>query len=188
MLSGFLITSANAQSFGMKGGLNAATIKFSSKEYKASTLIGFHGGVFGQYRFSDALSVQADLLYSKEGAKSTHIPSGKKYTDAETFLQIPLMIQYFPTTDFYLSSGPQIGIPLSIKETDESTGAVEDLKKHYKGTDLRWAFACGYQFAQEPGFGVNARYSFSVPSFNRVSVNGSSVKNRLFEIGLFYTF
>ncbi len=187
LLSVFLITSANAQYFGIKGGLNVATIKFSSNEYKTSSLIGFHGGVFAQYKFSNFFGVQSDLLYSKEGAKSTHVPSGKRYTDKEAFLQVPVMIQYLPTDGLHLATGPQIGLPLSITETDESTGTAEDLKKHYKIADLRWAFGAGYQFMEGKGLGVNARYSFSVPSFNKVSVNGSSVKNRLFEIGVFYT-
>ena len=180
------INFVNAQSLGIKGGLNMANIDFANKDYKTNRLFGFHAGILANYKLSPRFGLQVEALYSKEGANSTYIPSGEGYTGNTTFLQLPLMIQYRIMTGLQLAAGPQPGIPLAINETDERTGTTQDLRKSYKPIDLRWAFAVGHHLAQVPGLGINARYSFSLRSFNEGNVNGTSVKNSLFEIGLFY--
>ena len=61
---------ANAQDvrFGVKGGLNIATLTGDVQD--ASTKVGFHVGGFAEIKVSDKFAVQPELLFSTQGAKS----------------------------------------------------------------------------------------------------------------------
>ena len=171
---------------GVKAGVNLAKADFSNEDYSTSALIGVHGGVYANYKFAKALAAQLEILYSTEGTKETHIPSGMDFTLNASFIQIPVLLQYLTTAGLTIETGPQFGLVLSMKEKANNGSMSQDIKALYKTMDLRWALGLGYQLAAVNGLGIHARYSMSLSALNEQNISGSSLKNRVFYFGLSY--
>lgn len=173
-------------SFGPKAGVNIAKIVFSNKDYATSYMPRIYGGVFANYAFASVFAVQAELQYSGEGGKEKNVNSGTKGNIKESFLQLPVLFQYVHPAGFYAETGPQIGLLLSSKET--FNGNTQSIKKYYKSTDLRWPLGIGYLFKNESlkGFGINARYSFSLSKINKAAIGGATLKNDVISVGVQY--
>ena len=57
--------------YGVKAGINIANLTNSDGNYK----VGFTGGIFADYRFSNLFALSADVLYSRQGAKGEGVES-----------------------------------------------------------------------------------------------------------------
>ena len=177
---------ADAQlSYGIKAGVNIAKISLSNDAYTVNSKIRLYGGVLANYKVSDKASVQAEVLYSGEGTKEK-LNSGSSGEIKKAYLQIPVLFQYDIAEGFYAEAGPQLGFLLSSKE--EFNSVNNDIKKYYKSKDLRIPVGVGYKFnGPLTGFGINARYSFSLSKINKTTVLGGDLKNKVFSVGLQYS-
>ena len=71
--------------YGVKAGINIANLTNSDGNYK----VGFTGGIFADYRFSNLFALSADVLYSRQGAKGD---DAKIKTDN---LNIPILANFY---------------------------------------------------------------------------------------------
>ncbi len=180
--------SAQAQfTFGPKAGLNISKISFTSPDFKASFKPGFYGGAFANYQINTNWAGQFEILYSGEGANEKGINNGGSGHINETYIQLPLLVQYRSKIGLFAEAGPQLGILAGIKET--YGGSTESIKQYYHSADFRFPFGIGYEFSSSSkvkGLGVNARYSFNFSKINKETVGGESLKNQVISIGAFY--
>jgi len=65
---GIIGTQAQDVSFGAKAGVNFANVGGDGSDTDMKT--GLHIGVIGEYGLTDKFSLQAEILYSMQGAKS----------------------------------------------------------------------------------------------------------------------
>jgi hypothetical protein len=170
---------ANAQdgaSFGVKGGLNMATI---SGAEGASSLLAFHMGGFAEFNVSDKFAVQPELLYSMQGAKYSAF--GTSYTTNLNYLIVPVMAKYFVTDAISINAGPQLGILMSAK----SEGI--DVKDGYNTTDFGLNIGGGYNIGDN--MMLDLRYNLGFSELAKDKVAGDSAnKNAVIQLSFGYKF
>jgi hypothetical protein len=167
--------------FGIKGGLNIANFKIENTSSPDSKL-AVHLGALAHFHFAQNWAIQPELVYSAQGAKQTI--SGVEYKEKLHYINIPAMIQYMTGSGFRLQTGPQLGILVSAKsKAGDSESNANDM---YDTFDFAWAFGAGY--VTNSGIGIDARYNLGLANIIDDNASSASVKNRVWQIGLFYQF
>jgi len=184
-----VITISSAQfTIGPKAGLNLA------KEYFGETVFddnvefkqGLNIGVFGKYMMNDKLGIQAELLYSQQGYKSNiqlfdfggNITQNG-YKRSSHYLNIPVVLKYYPLKRIFIESGPQVGYCFKSKlSPGEYTDEISNME--YKTIDFSLVGGVGIDIGY--GLNVSARYNHGLTH----TLPNSDLKNRVFQFSLTY--
>ncbi len=169
----FMGTTAFSQNvdFGVKFGANFSSFRDG---IRVDNKLGFHGGIFGGVKFSRKAGIQADVLYSQQGAKT----KGGGEIDLN-YVNIPVVLKYYLFDGLNIQVGPQFGILVGDKVVDIYEQGV---KIEAKKNDVSGILGAGYDFPF--GIRVDARYNFG---FTEV-FKGSDSKNNIYSIALGYSF
>ena len=170
-----LFGAMNAQTFGLKAGMNVSSVSESNTKSK----VGFYGGVLMNAPIATNFSIQPEILYSGKGAKSDE----GDFSLNLDYISIPVMFQYNVVPQFYLEAGPEFSFLISANA--KGSGTSVDVKEFYNGFDMGIGLGAGYYII--PSVGINARY---VAGFTDIVKDNpdSSIKNGAFQIGLTYKF
>ena len=185
-----IINIANAQfTIGPKLGLNI------SKEYVGIEGIdetvdfknGINAGIFGKYMMSDKFDIQAELLYSQQGYKC-NIPlvdyGGIAITDgyklSSHYLNIPLLLKYYPLERIYIEAGPQAGFCFSTKVSPIENKDDITLNRDYNTVVFLLVGGVGVDIGY--GLSLNARYNHGLTH----TLPNTTWKNRVIQISLLY--
>ena len=96
--------------FGLKGGVNIADM--TDNLYKPR--ISGHGGIFVNRSISKHFFIQPELQFSGEGKQ--YVWDNLEHRWIFNYIQLPLMLQYYPIPQLYVEVGPQIGLLISAKD------------------------------------------------------------------------
>ncbi len=165
-------TSAKSQNldFGIKAGANFSNLSDAeSLNFDAKT--GVTAGLFVAARFN-MLSVQAELLYSEQGAESS-------LTDIEfNYVQLPILAKLHFLRVLNIQFGPQFGYLANYDDYENS-----------EKLDFSLLAGLGAHLGQ---FRIDARYNFGLTNpFNDegININGyQSAKNEYFSLAIGYSF
>ena len=177
----FFTASAQIQ-FGVKAGANFATLSGPGSE-GATTKVDFHGGAFAHIPLVNSFFLQPELVYSRQGAKATS--DGVVFNINQSYVNIPVLAKYQHSSGLYGETGPQLGFLMAASVS--AGGSSQDVKSSYKSTDFSWAFGVGYKIPLINA-GIDARYNLGLSNIAAQEVNGYSVKNSVFQLGVFYIF
>jgi hypothetical protein len=159
-------------SFGVKGGLNLATVTNTAG---SKTLAGFHVGFFGTFMLDDSFALQPEVLYSMQGAK---FDDGDLKLD---YIAVPVMLKYYVADAFSLELGPQVGFLVAAKEDGV------DIKNDVKSIDFGINFGASYDITEN--FMLGARYNLGITRWQDQLFPGEAEsKNSVFMISLGYKF
>jgi len=122
--------------------------------------------------------VQPEVVYSMQGFKN----ATNKYV--ANYINVPLVGQVMLGNVFRVETGPQLGILLDAKTEDYAGNENPGLKPFLKSTDFSWAF--GTSYLSSIGVGAGVRYNMGISNI-RTSTS-DNVKNRVWQVGLFYQF
>lgn len=176
---------ANAQDvkFGAKAGLNISNVSGEDVENNDART-SFHIGAVAEIEISDKFSIQPELVYSAQGAKSSD--GDIDVTLSLDYLNIPVMAKFYVAEGFSLEAGPQVGFLMSAKAKAEFMGdsAENDIKDDFKSIDFGLNFGAGYKL--ENGLNFSARYNIGLSNIAEESDN--SVKNGVFQVSVGYFF
>ena len=148
-----------------KAGVNWSKVNFpESYGGNPSSLMGFHAGVAATCQINKWLDVQGELLYTMRGldwddlyvADDAGNISENGVKVRQHYLDIPVLLKFFPCTGFNLQAGPQLGSPLKY----DGGLAVADGDK--VPVDFGLVFGLGYESAM--GIFVDARYTLGLTS------------------------
>lgn len=168
--------SSSAVTFGIKAGLNVASINDDAFKAKA----GIYGGVFANIPVASSFSVQPELLYNGMGAKFEGLSDVRLNLD---YISVPVMLQYNLLPELYVEAGPQFSFAINKKvKGDAGSADVDDL---FKGFDLGIGLGAGYYFDQK--FGLTARFVVGVTDIAENNP-GDAIRNNLFQVGVAYKF
>jgi Outer membrane protein beta-barrel domain len=172
---------------GVKAGLNISNLSLSNAALgdgeSKSSLTSFHGGLFASLPIAESLSVQPEIIYSGQGTSLTE--QGDKGSLNYDYLNVPVLIKYSHESGLFAETGPQAGFLLSAKV--KSGGTSIDVKDQVQSFDFSWALGLGYKL-HDSGLGFDVRYNLGLTNTIKNPDNGSSAKNGVFQIGLFYMF
>ncbi|QSS97217.1 porin family protein [Psychroflexus sp. ALD_RP9] len=156
--------------FGIKAGANFSNLSDAeSLDFDSKT--GVTAGLFVAARFN-MLSVQAELLYSQQGAESS-------LTDIEfDYVQLPILAKLHFLRILNLQFGPQFGYLANYDDYENS-----------EKLDFSLLAGVGAHLGQ---FRIDARYNFGLTNpFNNEAVNiddFQSAKNEYFSLAIGYSF
>ena len=111
--------------------------------------------------------------------------AGDKASLHYDYLNIPVLIKYSHESGLFAETGPQAGFLLSAK--GKSDGGTYDVKDGVQSFDFSWALGIGYKL-HDIGLGIDVRYNLGLTNTIKNTFNGSSAKNGVFQIDLFYMF
>lgn len=192
-----------AQQFGIKAGMNVASLSKDASLSDQKSKIGFYGGLFMNAPLAENFSIQPELIYTQYGAKRTYnatVPTTgglaeQKFSAAThlDYIALPVMFQYNATPGFYLEAGPEFGLSVSAtdKVKNETTGETlvdsGNYKDNINGFNFGLGIGAGYYFT--PNVGLNVRYVAGLTDIVKDRPNGSdAIRNNTFQVGLAYKF
>jgi len=171
----------HAQTFGLKGGLNVATID-NNQQNNIESRLSYHVGGLVNIPISPQLSVQPEVVYSSKGAKYM-VGSNEQHNLALNYINIPLMLQANVGRGFYAEVGPQLGLLTGVvdKVNDIETGFFT--KEDFKSSDVSLGVGLGYKGLS--GFGLGARYNLGLSNIN--NAGSATIKNNVLQVGLMFS-
>ena len=170
-----LFGAMNAQTFGLKAGMNVSSVSESDTKSK----IGFYAGALMNAPIATNFSIQPEVLYNSKGFKF----DGADVTANLDYISVPVMFQYNVVPQFYLEAGPEFSFLVSAKA--KGGGATLDIKDNVNSFDLGLGLGAGYYFI--PSVGINARFVAGLTNADKTD-GGTSIRNNVFQIGLTYKF
>jgi hypothetical protein len=181
--SSLVFASAQVQ-FGVKAGYNLASVSQSGSQNDngLKSKSGFHGGVFASLPIAESFFLQPELVYSGQGASETQ--NNETINLNYNYLNIPVLAKYQSAMGLFAETGPQVGFLLSANVS--GGGVSMDIKDQSQSIDFSWAFGVGYKLSNIP-LGIDARYNLGFTNILKDSPD-ETVKNSVFQIGLFYMF
>lgn len=189
--------------FGIKGGINYSkhtpNIEVNGVEaLDFNRKIGFYVGGYANFEISDILKLQPELLFALQGTNtSTEIEIRESADQApmlaefktsvtESTISLPIMLQLYPSENFYFEIGPQLGYIVSRKdkftenpfsEPGMPLGISEGCPSCDK-FDFGAALGIGYNFTNQ--IGINARY------FAGLIERNNTIKSSVINLGVNY--
>lgn len=204
-LAAFSTAQAQEINWGIKAGANYSTI---SSDIQPDHIFGFHAGVVAEISVVPKFSIQPELLYSLEGAKSEFSFSEEEFDFSSKskitlgYINLPVIAKYFVTPEFSLQSGPQVGYLVSAKDDyeismsfpEEFTDSGEaDMKDELKSISFGWNFGLGYEF--QNNLFLQARYHLGLSdisdynaSEDDMDIEFDKIKNQGFQLSVGYKF
>ena len=137
---------------GIKGGYSLAAVSFDG-DGETGQRHGFHIGIYGESFISESFAIQPELLYSQQGYKITN--NSGTVTQKLDYINLPIMLKAYPSKNFFLETGPQIGLAISHKE--EYDGLFSS-SQEYDPNSFDWGFNFGGGFKTNSGISLSARY------------------------------
>jgi len=164
------------EAIGIKGGVNIASLS----EFTGRARISGHGGLFLHHTINKNWCFQPEILFSGEGQR--YFSDGAEHTLALDYLQVPLMMQYYPAPNIYLEAGPQVGLLLSAR--DKVDGFEEantvNVKGDFAAAQVALGIGAGFKASEKIIF--YGRYNFGLTD---VSIFDNIVDNsRVGQLGV----
>ncbi|MBK5214158.1 MAG: PorT family protein [Flavobacteriaceae bacterium] len=157
---------------GVKAGVNFSQI---SDIDNLSNKTGFQAGVFAGIKFGDKIGIQADVLYSQQGAEFNASKFDLNY------INIPVVLKVYLIKGLNLQVGPQFGFIVKDEvyqiNYGGGLGKIDAEKSAISGV-----VGAGYDFPF--GIRLDTRYSFG---FTDV-LGYTKSKNNVFSVALGYSF
>lgn len=170
LLTGTFAVNAQSVKFGVKGGVNFATIRGNDLDVDSKT--GFHVGGVAELKLGDKFSLQPELLYTELGTKDSDNELTLNY------ISVPVMAKFYLLEGFSVEAGPQF----SFLVKDELETPVGILNPQTEDFDFGLNVGLGYNFNN--GLFVQSRYTLGVSPIQE----NPDVKNGAFQLSLGYQF
>ena len=138
---------------GLKGGVNIANLS----GFEGNSRVSGHAGVFLHHTINSSWCFQPELLYSGEGQR--YFSNGEERTLALDYIQLPLMIQYYPSSQLYLEFGPQVGVLLSAQDKGDEVGH-ENVKEDFSTAQIALGVGLGFKVTNQVA--LYGRYNFGL--------------------------
>ena len=148
---------------------------------------GLNIGVFGKYKFNGKLGIQTELLYSQQGLRNNVSVSdvegmiiADNYNILSHYLNVPVLLKYYPFKYFYIEAGPQFGYCFEAKISSDDYLSDGNISFGYNKVDSYLVGGIGVDIGC--GLSINARYNHG---FNHTLLS-SKWKNRVIQLSLSY--
>lgn len=185
-----IMTSINAQdknnlksNGGIKGGYNLAAVNYEDGNGDTEQRHSFHVGFYGEGFVNDNISIQPELLYSQQGYVVTY-NDGSKFTQKLNYINMPLMFKAYPSQNFFLEVGPQIGLAISHKEEFKSGSSSlfnTSSSEEFDPNNFDWGFNFGAGFKTDSGVSLGVRYHLGMGDLYD---NNQKAKNRVWQFSI----
>jgi hypothetical protein len=143
---------SSSSNVGIKGGYSLAAVNYDGTG-ETGQRHGFHIGVYGESFISESFSIQPELMYSQQGYEIKD--ANGTFTQKLDYINLPLMLKAYPSKNFFLEAGPQIGLAISNKEAYEG---LFNSSQQYDPNNFDWGMNFGGGFKTDSGISLGVRY------------------------------
>ncbi|MCB2376491.1 PorT family protein [Hymenobacter sp. BT635] len=188
--------------FGIKGGFNLADVYGDDKKNfgNGGNYKSFHAGVYGQYGFNNRLSIQPEILYSRQGfegnstkttttgTSSTQVTVSERRLD---YLQVPVLLVFNILDNVSIHAGPQVSLLTKVMEDGKERKIADENNAHgYSYSSFDYGVSAGAEARVGPAR-VGARYTAGfadVIKDQNLTATGnkalSDIRNSVFQVYL----
>ncbi|CAM1345362.1 porin family protein [Tenacibaculum amylolyticum] len=168
--------SVNAQSvkFGVKAGLNFATVNGDDVGTNVDPRTGFHAGGVAELKLTDKFSIQPELLFSQLGSQS----EGNKVR--LNYLSLPVMAKFYLIEGLSVEAGPQASLLI-----DDKIELVSGATPNVNWEDFEFGLNIGAGYTFNNGLFLQTRYAFGLTSIQEIS---DDTRNGSFQVSVGYLF
>ena len=172
-----------AMSFGVKGGVNFATVSGSDIDTPESRT-SFHVGVVGEFPLADILSLQVEALYSGQGFEYEFEGSdGDKAEMQLDYINVPVLAKVYIIKGLSIEAGPQFSF-LVNEEADLNPNSDDGDFDMDEAETFEFGVAAGLTFQTEMGLFATGRYNVGLTEIYQ----DVDAKNSVFQLGIGYKF
>ena len=169
------LSSVNGQTaFGLKAGVNIANLSGASHDPRVSA----HGGVFVNRSIAKNFFIEPELLFSGEGVQYTW--AGVQHKWVLDYIQLPVMLQYYPVSHLYVEVGPQVGFLISAK--DKLEGSHANMKSNINSVQV--AIGAGLGIKATDNILVYGRYNFGLSDITSTFYDAFDLHSNVGQIGI----
>jgi opacity protein-like surface antigen len=194
------VSGGKANRFGIKAGLNLASISDCSIKAGSNTIdieggkttVGFHAGLFDNYSFNRLFGLQVEALFSMQGNKKSKL----------SYINVPVLLELKPVQNLGILAGPQIGLnvvhPDKYDDTYNLTAneiSFDELRKisgSHETAKFDIGVVVGVQYTVTNNLVIGARYNLgltNIRTFESVkNVNVSGYANRVIQFSAGWLF
>ena len=174
-----------AVSFGVKGGVNFATLNGGIES--PDSRINFHAGALVEFPIAEIFSIQLEALYSGQGAEIGG--EGPDGDDAELqldYINVPLLAKFYIFEGFSVEAGPQFSFLLNdeidLNPNSGSGDSPSPFRNELKTFEV--GAAGGVTFQTPNGIFATARYIQGISNI----IDNTNIQNSVFQLGVGYKF
>lgn len=174
----FTINFASSQeaglSFGPKIGANFSNLNADNVDASEESITGLTAGLFLEFGSNGALSFQAELLYSEQGADlDSDLQTLSQEVELD-YLQAPLLGKYRFLKIFNVHAGPQFGFLTNDVDSDDIEIETEDF-------DISGVAGVGVEIGK---LRADLRYHFGFT--DAVQIDNTEATNQYYSVTLGY--
>ena len=162
---------------GIKVGYNLAAVSFDG-DSETGQRHGFHAGFYGESFATESIAFQIELLYSQQGYELEG--NGGTFTQKLNYINLPLSLKLYPTENFFLEAGPQIGVAISHKEEFDSSFNLFDTEQEFDPNNFDYGVNFGGGFRTDSGVSISVRYHLGLGDI----YDEGNPKNRVLQFSL----
>ena len=161
----------------------------------------YQAGLFMEYKATDKFGIAPEVVFAAQGGKEevnidilgVTLDATNKYNT--NYINVPVMFKFYPTSDFSIDFGPQVGFNVYSKCTTEIKAkgtslpegykekSTTDLKDDTKTVDFGLGLGCTYNLSRNAF--VQARYTLGL---TKVPKGGADTRNGNAQIAFGYRF
>lgn len=178
---------SKSPSFGVKGGVNFATISgsdFDSPDSRTS----FHAGIFGEFPVApDLFSIQVEALYSGQGFETDFdgslIGGNGKVEYQFDYINVPVLAKFYIVKGLSIEAGPQFSFKVNEEIDADANADGGDLDLN-EAKDFEFGVSGGLSFETPLGIFATARYNQGITDI----FEDRDAKNSVFQLGVGFKF
>lgn len=192
-----LLGIAQKTSFGVKAGINLANVSYKGDlvdHLNRDIMVAHHFGGFVELKLTDIISLQPEVLFSKQGTlikQENENDSSLEYSTKFDYLNFPVMGKIYLEEGFSFEAGPQIGVLLGYEDKYKYTSGdmeIERISGAEKVNKVDVAVNTGIAYKFPFGLSLFTRYSFGLKNILKTFPEGNTAKHGVFQISVGYTF
>ena len=180
---------------GPKAGLNIANVGGDDAGSPDSKM-GFAGGFFFMYQFSNMFAIQPEAYYTMKGAKEKESFEGVtvEATLSLDYIEVPLLLKLIipiqgSSVHPAIFAGPAVGFKTTAKAKLEAGGeSIEEDLEDIKSTDFGLVFGGGVGFpVGNNELGLDVRYILGLSTWDD-SADPADLKNNVINFNVYFGF
>ena len=109
---------------------------------------------------------------------------GGTYTQKLNYINLPLMLKAYPSDNFFLEAGPQVGYAITHKEEFDSSFSLFDTSQEFNPNSFDWGVNFGGGFKTDTGVSFGVRYHLGLGDI----YDEGKPKNRVWQFSIGFDF
>ncbi len=174
-------TANNKSNAGLKFGYNLAAVSFDG-DTETGQRHGFHAGFYGESFATNNLAFQVEILYAQQGYEVKD--NSGTFTQKLDYINMPLLLKLYPSNNFFLEAGPQIGLAISHKEEFDSSFNLFDTEQKFNPNRFDWGMNFGGGVKTDSGVSFGVRYHLGLGDI----YDDGNPRNRVWQFSLGFDF